>query len=141
MEIFPEALAESFQRVARQLRRETQRRIAPLGLSPHQSRALRVVGERGPLRPSDLAGELGIAARSATDAVGGLVAAGFVERRPDPEDGRAWLLALSPSGAAALAEVTAARTQVGAEFFGRLNPAERASLARILARLGPAGTP
>ena len=31
MQVFPEALAEAFLKVARQLRRETQRRIAPLG--------------------------------------------------------------------------------------------------------------
>ena len=48
----PEALAEAFLRVSRRLRRETQRRIAPLGLNLHQSRALRVIGDAGPLRPS-----------------------------------------------------------------------------------------
>lgn len=139
MEVFPEVLAERFLRVARGLRRETQSRIAPLGLNLHQSRALRVIGEAGPLRPSEVAGRLGIAARSATDSVAGLVAAGFVERRTDPADGRAHLLALSPAGVAALAEVTRARTEVGAEVFGRLAPAERATLAVLLARLeGPA---
>ena len=45
MEIFPEALAESFLRVARKLRRETGLLTAPLGLNLHQSRALRVIGD------------------------------------------------------------------------------------------------
>lgn len=135
MEIFPDALAERFLRVARGLRRETHRRIAPLGLNLHQARALRVIGEAGPLRPSDLAGHLGIAARSATDSVAGLVTSGFVRRHTDPADGRAHLLALSPAGVAALAEVTSARKAVGAEVFGRLAPAERESLAALLAGL------
>ncbi len=84
MEIFPEALAESFLRVARRLRRETSLRTAPLGLNLHQSRALRVIGDAGPLRPSEVAERLGIVARSATDAVAGLVTSGFVERTHRP---------------------------------------------------------
>lgn len=135
MQVFPEALAEAFLRVARQLRRETQRRIAPLGLSPHQSRALRVIGEAGPLRPSELAERLGIVARSATDSVAGLVAGGFVDRRVDPADRRAQLLAISPAGEAALAQVTAIRAEVGAEFFGRLTESDREALAAVLDRL------
>mgnify|MGYP001001382211 CR=1 FL=1 len=136
MQIFPEALAEAFLRVSRQLRRETQLRIAPLGLNLHQSRALRTIGGAGPLRPSELAGRLGIVARSATDSVSGLVAAGYVERRTDPADGRAHLLALSESGAAALAEVARIRAEVGAELFGRLDDDERAALAATLTKLG-----
>nr|WP_300143888.1 MarR family winged helix-turn-helix transcriptional regulator [Propionicimonas sp.] len=139
MEVFPEALAEAFLRVSRRLRRETQRRIAPLGLNLHQSRALRVIGDAGPLRPSDLAGRLGIVARSATDSVSGLVAAGLVVRETDPADGRAWLLALSPAGRDALAAVHRARTEVGAELFGRLSLTERTALAGLLDRLEAAG--
>ncbi|CAL8967486.1 hypothetical protein PROP_00049 [Propionicimonas sp. T2.31MG-18] len=136
MEVFPEALAEEFLRVARQLRRETQRRIAPLGLNLHQSRALRVISGAGPLRPSELAEHLGIVARSATDAVAGLVAGGFVVRDTDPADRRAHLLAISPEGSRALAEVDRIRTEVGAELFGCLGAEDRATLAALLARLG-----
>ncbi|HEY3338934.1 MAG TPA: MarR family transcriptional regulator [Propionicimonas sp.] len=138
MEIFPEALAENFLRVARRLRRETSSRTAPLGLNLHQSRALRVIGDAGPLRPSEVAEHLGIVARSATDAVAGLVTAGFVERTTDPADGRALLLALSPSGRAALEEVERIRAEVGRDFFGRLPETDRAALAAVLERLdGP----
>ena len=138
MEIFPEALAESFLRVARRLRRETSLRTAPLGLNLHQSRALRVIGDAGPLRPSEVAERLGIVARSATDAVSGLVTSGFVERTTDPADGRALLLSLSPSGRAALAKVERIRTEVGRDFFGRLPATDRATLAAVLDRLdGP----
>ena len=135
MEIFPEALAESFLRVARRLRRETSLRTAPLGLNLHQARALRVIGDAGPLRPSEVAERLGIVARSATDAVAGLVTSGFVQRTTDPADGRALLLALSPSGRAALAEVERIRTEVGRDFFGRLPETDRAALAAVLDRL------
>ncbi len=140
MESPPEALAEDLLRVARLVRRETQRRVAPLGLNPHQARALRVIGEAGPLRPSEVATRLGIAARSATDSVSGLVDAGYVERRTDPADGRAHLLALSPSGREALDEVSRARTEVANELFGRLEATQRAALSGLLDALGAGGT-
>ena len=78
---YPEALAKDHGvvRVARRIRRETGARTAPLGLNPHQARALRMIGNDGPLRPSEVAEQLGIVARSATDAVSGLVTAGLVE--------------------------------------------------------------
>jgi DNA-binding MarR family transcriptional regulator len=141
MEVFPEALAEGFLRVARQLRRETARRTAPLGLNLHQARALRVIGDAGPLRPSEAADRLGIVARSATDAVAGLVRAGFVERRTDPADGRAQLLVLSASGKAALGEVERIRAEVGRDFFGRLPASDRAALAAALDLLDRPASP
>ncbi|MGC3995956.1 MAG: MarR family transcriptional regulator [Propionicimonas sp.] len=136
MEVFPEALAESFLRVSRRLRGETQRRIAPLGVNLHQSRALRTIAEQGPLRPSELAGQLGITPRSATDSVAPLLASGLVQRRTDPGDGRAYLLAIAPAGEEALAGIGRARAEVGAELFGRLSPGEREALATLLDRLG-----
>ncbi|MFT4110589.1 MarR family winged helix-turn-helix transcriptional regulator [Propionicimonas sp.] len=135
MEVFPEALAEAFLQVSRRLRSQTQRRMAPLGVNLHQSRALRTIAEHGPLRPSELAGRLGITPRSATDSVAPLVASGLVERRTDPEDGRAQLLALSSAGEVTLAGIGRARAEAGAELFGRLSPAEREALAALLDRL------
>ncbi|HOC12894.1 MAG TPA: MarR family transcriptional regulator [Propionicimonas sp.] len=135
MDSFPDALAEELLRVARRLRRDTQQRVAPLGLNPHQARALRVIGQAAPLRPSAVAEELHIAARSATDSIAGLATSGLVDRRPDPADGRAHLLVLTPAGEAVLAEVTTIRSEVAAEVFGRLTEAEQASLASLLQQL------
>jgi DNA-binding MarR family transcriptional regulator len=141
MEIFPEALAESWLRVARRIRRETGLRTAPLGLNPHQARALRVIGDVGPVRPSEVAERLGIMARSATDSVSGLVTAGFVERRTDPADGRAQLLALSSSGRAALAESNRIRAGVARDIFGALPEPDRVALAALLERLDHPASP
>jgi DNA-binding MarR family transcriptional regulator len=135
MEIFPEALAESWMRIARRIRRETGQRTAPLGINPHQARALRVIGDAGPVRPSEVAERLGIMARSATDSVSGLVTAGLVERRTDPADGRAQLLALSASGWSALAEADRIRAEVARDVFGTLPEADRVALAGVLDRL------
>lgn len=136
-----EALGETFLRVARQLRRETQALVAPLGLNPHQSRALRIVAAHGPLRPSAMAERLAIAPRSVTEVVDSLVGLGLVARAPDPADRRASLLSLTPLGAERAAEIAAIRGGVSASFFGRLSAAERAALAGVLARLDPGPRP
>lgn len=134
MDFLPD-LNESFLRVARQLRRETQRRIAPLGLNPHQSLALRMIQEAEPVRPSELAQRLGVAPRSVTDSTNALVEAGFLYRQQDPSDRRAQLLALTPSGRAAVSQVLQVRGEVAATHFGRLDQTQQAQLAALLERL------
>lgn len=130
-----DALTEQFLRVSRRLRRQTMSRIRPLGLNPHLSRALRVIGEHGPLRPSELAEKLGIAARSASDSVSGLLAAGWIERASDALDGRAYRVWLTPSGRALLEQTRTIRAEVGREIFGGLDANTREALQTALSRL------
>jgi DNA-binding MarR family transcriptional regulator len=130
-----DALAEQFLAVSRRVRRETMSRIRPLGLNPHQSRALKVIGDHGPLRPSELAEHLGIAARSASEAIAALTEAGWIERRADPADGRAYRVWLTPSGHKLLASVRSIRASVGREVFGVLDPDSRIALQAILQHL------
>jgi DNA-binding MarR family transcriptional regulator len=131
-----EALAELFLATSRRIRRETMRRIRPLGLNPHLSRALRVIGDHARLRPSQLAALLDVAPRSASDTISALVAAGWVARSLDPADGRAYRVELTAAGQALAREVRAIRTAVTAEVFGVLDDAERQVLSDFLCRLG-----
>lgn len=57
------------------------------------------LAENGPLRVSALAEAVGIDASTVSRKVTELVTAGLVERRPDPDDGRAHLLAVTEAGA------------------------------------------
>lgn len=131
-----EALAELFLATSRRIRRETMRRIRPLGLNPHLSRALRVIGEHAPLRPSQLATLLDVAPRSATDTVTALIAAGWIARTPDPTDGRSYRIEPTAAGRNLIARVQHTRTEVTSEVFGTLTRTERELLAKILCRLG-----
>ena len=106
-------------------------------LSPHDARALRVIGHHGPTRLGVVADHLRIAPRSATDVVDRLEARGLVERAPDPADRRAMTVSVTGVGTSVLAEVDQARREGAAEFFGVLTDRERASLAAILAKLDP----
>jgi DNA-binding MarR family transcriptional regulator len=130
-----ETLSEAFMSVARQLRGTSQETLAPWEITPAQLRALRVLGHHGTQRMSELSEHLHIAARSATEVVEALESRGLVERRPDPADRRATLAELTPDGASLLSAIGAARGTEAERVFNRLSAADKAHLARILAKL------
>jgi DNA-binding MarR family transcriptional regulator len=75
---------------------------------------------------------LGFAPRSVTQAVESLASDGLVERKPDPDDGRAKLVALTDEGAAALAAGTKAGEHMLRQIFGTLDRKQLARLNEIL---------
>lgn len=143
--------------VFRRLRRRWSAQLEPLGVTPHQVRALRGVAEgagggigsgagaRAASRPvadddagvrlRDLAERLRIAPRSTTDVVDQLESRGLVERAADPADRRAVRIRLTDAGRGLLRRVHEARRTEAADFFAVLAPADRAELARLLARV------
>ncbi|MFE3291230.1 MarR family winged helix-turn-helix transcriptional regulator [Rhodococcus sp. NPDC059234] len=69
------------------------------GLPPALLGVLHVLVTVGPCRQNELANHLCVSQSSLSRQIADLVDAGFVERRPDPVDGRASLVQLSESGA------------------------------------------
>ena len=130
-----ETLADAFRAVSRQLRHQTQQALAPWDVTPSQARALGVLTRHGPVRLGTLSEHLRIAPRSATEVVDTLADAGLVERRPDPADRRATLVALTARGTEVTAAISSARAAEADDFFARLDEADRAALSRILQRL------
>ena len=130
-----EALAEAFWAVARQLRETSQETLAPWDITPSHFRALRVLKRRGAMRLSELSDHLRIVPRSATEVVDALESRGLVLRRPDPGDRRATLVEVTERGTGVLDAIWAARGTEAERAFGRLSPADRAHLARILRKL------
>ena len=128
-------LSEAFWAVARQLRERSQETLAPWDITPAHLRALRTLRRHGPMRLSALSEHLRIAPRSATEVVDALEARDLVRRRADPGDRRATLVEVTEHGADVLAEIRAARGTEAGRVFGRLTPADRADLARLLAKL------
>jgi DNA-binding MarR family transcriptional regulator len=131
-----ETLPEAFWAVARRLRATSQEILAPWDLTPSHLRALRVLSRVNGMRLSELSEQLHIAPRSATEVVDALESRGMVKRRPDPGDRRATLVELTEHGTSVLDAIGAARGAEAERVFGRLSPADRAHLARILAKLG-----
>jgi len=130
-----EALADAFGAVARQLREKSAETLAPWDITPAHLRALRMLSRHGTMRLSELSDRLQVAPRTATAVVDALEARGLVRRRADPGDRRAILVEVTEHGAGVLAEIRAARGTEAGRVFGRLTPADRAELARILSKV------
>jgi DNA-binding MarR family transcriptional regulator len=130
-----ETLAEAFWAVARQLRALSREGLARWDVTPSQSRALGVLARHEQLRLSELADQLRIVARSATEVVDGLQERGLVERLPDPHDRRATLVRLTAAGTEVAAAIRAARATEAEGYFAALDDADRAELARLLRTL------
>ncbi|WP_446215565.1 MarR family winged helix-turn-helix transcriptional regulator [Micromonospora sp. IBHARD004] len=130
-----ESLAELFWAVARRLRHQSRRTLEPWEINPGHARALAVLLRHGPVRLSTLAEHLHIAPRSTTEVVDGLEERGLVERRPDPDDRRATLVAPTAEGTRVGTAIRAARDAEADRFFGDLGAADRTDLARILRTL------
>jgi DNA-binding MarR family transcriptional regulator len=128
-------LAELVTALAGRLRAAWRDGLAPYGLSPHQGRALLVVALNPGLRPTDLATRLRIAPRSATEVVDGLVAAGLLDRRPDPQDRRAVLLSLTDEGHRQVRAIRVSREEAAETLFDTIPPRDRQQLRRILSAL------
>jgi DNA-binding MarR family transcriptional regulator len=130
-----ESLADALTAVARRLREKSAETLAPWDITPAHLRALRTLSRHGTMRLSELSGRLQIAPRTSTEVVDALQARNLVERRADPADRRATLVAVTEHGSAVLAEIRATRGAEAGRLFGQLSSADRSELARILSQL------
>lgn len=116
------------------VRREIARHaLAELGT--HGFTALATIHRRGPLRVSAVAHELGVDISVASRQVSHLIAAGYVRREPDPEDGRAYLVSSTPDGLQVLRESHRRMVHAVADAIGDWTGEEICGLADGLARL------
>jgi DNA-binding MarR family transcriptional regulator len=98
--------------------------------------ALLVPLERdGEQRCSALAAEVGVDVSVVSRQVAALERAGHVQRRPDPHDGRASLIRLSESGAAALAQTRAVRSGWAADALAGWDEDDARRLGALVERL------
>ena len=84
--------------VMRHLVAHARRRRAWSELTYQQYNVLRMIDTMGPQAQAEVARRLMVTAPVVTRLASALVDAGLVERRPDPSDRRAVLLALTPTG-------------------------------------------
>ena len=91
--------------------------------------------QRGEQRCSALANQVGVDVSVASRQVAALERAGYVQRRPDPVDGRASLIGLSPAGAAALARTRDVRGQWAVEALSDWTEEEAQQFSALLEKL------
>jgi len=75
-----------------------ERELAADGVDASDYGALSLIGVRDEMRLTELAGELGMPLTTMSDVVRRLEARGHVRRRPNPDDGRSFLFALTARG-------------------------------------------
>lgn len=115
-------------RLARQLRlHQAQDRLTSTQLA-----TLSTMEQRAPLRIGDLAVAESISATTMTRVVAALTERGLVERRPDPDDGRACQVQLSQHGSSELARLRTQRNGYLATRLGECTPEQRAALVAAL---------
>jgi DNA-binding MarR family transcriptional regulator len=114
-------------RLARRLRHE-----AASGRTPSQLSAIASIEQHGPLTLGALAEHERVAPPTITNIVAKLEADGLVSRHVDQVDRRFARVAVTPAGAALLAEIRLRKTTWLAGRIGELEPDQQAALAAAL---------
>ncbi|WP_197288457.1 MarR family winged helix-turn-helix transcriptional regulator [Nocardia sp. NRRL S-836] len=116
-----------------QLRRAVDEHMAGSGVSLARTKVLQVLTRLGPVKQTRLAAELGMAARSITQAVEAMERDGLVRRSSDAGDKRAKVVAVTEEGARALVAGEAAGNEVLRAAFQRLSAEQLRTLDEVLA--------
>ncbi len=130
--VSPVDAGQTYLELHHQVHRIVDQAMRSAGLSLAQAKVLMRLDSHGPMNQATLAGLLGFAPRSVTEAVDGLERDGYVSRSDDPNDRRARIVALTPGGREALAAAMTVRCTAMDQIFGVLDPAERAQLVSLL---------
>ncbi|MFD7879581.1 MarR family winged helix-turn-helix transcriptional regulator [Streptomyces sp. NPDC059766] len=91
--------------------------------------------ECGRLRATELAGYIGVGKATMSRQLRALEELGLVAREPDPADGRAWLVDLTPEGRSRVGKVREARRARYVNQLAHWDRGEVAELARLLQQL------
>jgi DNA-binding MarR family transcriptional regulator len=106
------------------------------GLSRDEWRVLAALADGAKHRMVDVAASSTLEKMQVSRAAARMEDAGLIEKLPDPEDGRGWLLRLKAPGRALYAKVVPMVQAREAFLLEALAPEERAVLERALAKLG-----
>ena len=119
--------------MTRLLRRVFDRRAAHLGLTRAQWRALKLVGRTPGLTQAQLAEELDMEAIAVGRVLDRMQAAGFIERRPDPNDRRCWRLYPVGETPAAMVEMKRIADHLNDEVLEGVSDEDFETVMRVLA--------
>lgn len=122
--------------LARAYRRYIDKGLSSLELSHTTALAVMLIGRMGDgLRQGTLAEELGLEGASLVPLIQQLLQAGLLDRRPDPEDGRAKTLHLTDAGRSLAAEVEERSATLRARVFSGIPDEDVAAALRVMDRL------
>ncbi len=120
---------------ARQIRHLYDARFAELDLNLSQASILAYVAEFGAKTQTELAGRMGLGRAATGTAIDQLEARGLLERHPDPEDRRVWMIDVTTEGRSLVRQVTEIDTVVRKQLRVGISRSERQELASLLVRI------
>jgi len=119
----------------RLLRRVFDRRVAHLGLTRAQWRALKWIDRNPGMSQAQLAEDLDLEPIAVGRVIDRLQAGGFVERRPDPKDRRRWRLYPAGNAVRTVNEIGHVADRMHEDLLAGIDPAEFATTMRVLAKV------
>ena len=119
------------------------RRLHENGCADFDAAYLPVFGYPGPqgARPSELAARLGMSKQALNYLLGSLERAGYLERRPHPDDARSRRIALTPRGLGAVTVIRSAIAELETQWTELLGPGRFAELRTMLEELSRSPLP
>ncbi len=117
------------------LRRAFDRRAVLLGVTRAQWRVLAKLRRTPGMRQVELADHLDMEAITLCRIVDRLAEAGLVERRPDPQDRRAWKLVLTGKSKPLVKKLAALADDLSEEAFGGMAAEQREAARNVLSAI------
>jgi MarR family transcriptional regulator for hemolysin len=118
----------------RLLVRELERHLAGIGLMPAHMPVLLAL-EAGEASQKTIAERAGVEQATMTATLNRMERDGLISRRPNPEDGRSQLVALTPAARAKLPHVEEAAAAINALVLEGFAPEERAQYFALVKRI------
>ncbi|UZI32014.1 MarR family winged helix-turn-helix transcriptional regulator [Streptomyces sp. CA-278952] len=128
-------VSHAVSRVARLHRSAAGKALKGVDLSPGQELLMMHLWDRGAVRQTELIRTLDLAPSTVTKMLQRLEQTGHVRRRPDPADRRAVLVEATDESCALHTAVRDAWGSLEEQTLAGLEPAERAELIRLLAKV------
>lgn len=120
---------------ARLIREAFDARLKPLELNLTQASLLAYVAEFGATTQTRLADQMGTRRAAMGSVIDGLERRGLVERHPDPEDRRVWLVDITGDGRALAKRIVEVDEVLRGELRHGIGREERQALSWVLTRL------
>lgn len=120
---------------ARNIRLAYDNCFEPLGLNLSQASLVGYIAENGPMNQTQLAAALVLGRAATGSLVDQLEKRGLVQRAPDPDDRRVWLVENTAQGAAMAIEIVSIDEQLRKRVRVGISREERQQLADLLLRM------
>lgn len=118
--------------LAERLRNATEAALGDTGVRPRQLGLLLVLADEGAAQQQHLGERLGMDRTTTMQLVALLEADGLLVRTPDPSDGRAWMVTLTPRGTRVARTVARQSKRAADTAMAGLTPGESAALHSLL---------